>query len=177
MIETERLLLRRWTDRDREPFAAMNRDPEVMRHFPSLLSREESDAMIDGRIEAHFDAHGFGLWAVARKSDDAFLGFTGLMKVEFACPIEGEVEIGWRLPRHSWGQGYAREAATAALDYGFRELGLGRIVAMTVTGNSRSWGLMERLGMKRMPELDFDHPRVPEGSPVRPQIVYGIERR
>lgn len=134
MMETERLLLRRWRDGDREPFAAMGRDPEVMRHFPSLLTRQESDAMIDNRIEAHFERHGFGLWAIERRSDGAFLGFTGLLNIVFASPVEGEVEIGWRLARQAWGQGYGYEAACAAVHYGFGVLDLPRLVAMTVTG-------------------------------------------
>lgn len=150
----------------------MGQDPEVMEHFPSMLSREESDAMIDGRFENHFDRYGFGLWAVERLSDGRFLGFTGLVHVAFACPIENEVEIGWRLARHAWGQGYALEAASAAITFGFDRLSLGQIVAMTINANARSQRLMGKLGMTRAPELDFDHPRVFEGSPARPQIVY-----
>lgn len=175
MLETDRLILRRWRDSDREPFAAMGRDEEVMRHFPSLLTREESDAMMDNRIEAHFAEHGFGLWAVERKSDGCFQGFTGLIRVTVASPIEGEVEVGWRLAREAWGHGYATEAARASLDYGFGELGLGRIVAMVVAANTRSRSVMERLGMTRCPRLDFDHPRVPVGSPVRAHMVYAID--
>lgn len=175
MLETDRLILRRWADTDREPFAAMGRDEEVMRHFPSLLTREESDAMIDHRIDAHFEDHGFGLWALERKADGCFLGFTGLMRVGFASPIEGEVEVGWRLARHAWGEGYAAEAARASLAFGFGELALARIVAMVVPANTRSRALMERLGMTRRPDLDFDHPRVPVGSPVRAHLVYALE--
>jgi RimJ/RimL family protein N-acetyltransferase len=175
-IETKRLVLRGWQDSDREPFAAMGRDLEVMRHFPSLLSREESDRMADDRLQAHIERHGWGLWAVERKADGAFLGFTGLSNVEFHSPIEGEVEVGWRIARHAWGQGYAFEAASAALDHGFVELGLERIVAMTITANDRSRRLMDQLGMVRTPLLDFEHPHIADGSPVRPQIVYLIER-
>jgi ribosomal-protein-alanine N-acetyltransferase len=175
-IQTERLTLRTWRQNDRQPFAEMNRDPEVMRHFPSLLTAEQSDAMIDGRLQAHIDRRGWGLWAVERKSDAAFLGFTGLTTVDFACPIEGEVEVGWRLARAAWGHGYATEAARAAVDYGFSTLGLERIVSMTIQANERSQAVMARLGMVRTPALDFDHPRVPEGSPARPQIVYVLER-
>ena len=172
MIQTERLMLRRWRDEDRAPFAEMGQDVEVMRHFPSLLTREQSDAMIDDRFEAHFDQHGFGLWALERRADGCFLGFAGLAIVGFQSPIEGEVEIGWRLARHAWGQGFAHEAAAAAMAHGFGELGLSQIFAMTVVGNDRSRRLMDKLGMVRTPELDFDHPRVPEGHLVRPQIVY-----
>lgn len=172
MIRTDRLLLRRWREDDRDPFALMGQDQEVMAHFPSLLTRYESDAMIDGRIDSHFDEFGFGLWALERLSDGCFLGFTGLAYVRFVCPIQDEVEIGWRLARYAWGQGYALEAADAAMTFGFEKLSLERIVAMTVEGNVRSRRLMSKLGMKRSPELDFEHPRAPEGHTARPQIVY-----
>ncbi|HEY0164677.1 MAG TPA: GNAT family N-acetyltransferase [Sphingomicrobium sp.] len=176
MIETERLILRGWRQSDHEPWAQMGRDPEVMRHFPALIDQDESDWMIRERLQPHIERNGWGLWAVERKSDRAFLGFTGLDYVDFACPIQGEVEIGWRLARHAWGRGYAFEAASAAAEYGFNTLGLERMVAMTVEANDRSRRLMDKLGMVRAPELDFDHPRVPEGSPQRPQIVYVLER-
>ena len=174
IIGTPRLLMRRWQEGDLAPFAALCADPEVMRHFRSPLTPEESDALVR-RIEAHFDAHGFGLWALERRADRRFLGFTGLLTVDFASPIAGEVEIGWRLARAFWGQGYAGEAARAALDFGFAQLGLARIVSMTVEANARSWRLMERLGMARAAELDFDHPRLPEDHALRPHIVYAID--
>jgi RimJ/RimL family protein N-acetyltransferase len=174
VIATERLLLRRWQDSDRAPFAAMNADPEVMRHFPALLDRAASDALVD-RVEAHFAAKGFGMWAIERRADSGFLGFTGLMEVNFASPIEHDVEIGWRLVRHAWGQGLALEAARAALDFAAANLALPRIVSMTVAANTRSWGLMERLGLIRRPDLDFDHPRMPEGHALRPHIVYATK--
>jgi RimJ/RimL family protein N-acetyltransferase len=171
VIETERLRLRRWHEADRAPFAAMGADPEVMRFFEAPLSRAESDALID-RIEAQFDRKGYGMWAVERRDDGAFLGFTGLFDVEFASPIEGDVEVGWRFACAAWGQGYAFEAATAALAFAATYLAVPRIVSMTVVANTRSWGLMERLGLFRRPDLDFDHPRLPAGHALRPHIVY-----
>jgi RimJ/RimL family protein N-acetyltransferase len=133
----------------------MGQDAEVMRHFPSLLTNDESHRMIYDRFEAHFEAEGFGLWALERKSDCRFIGFTGLQRVAFPCPIEGGGEIGWRLARDSWGQGLAREAAQAALRFAWERLLLPRLFAMTITANQPSWGLMERLGMARRPELDL----------------------
>lgn len=171
-LETERLLLRRWRPSDIAPFSAMGQDAEVMEHFPNLLTREDSEKMIWDRLDAHFDRHGFGFWAVERKVDETFLGFVGLSHVAFASPIEGEVEIGWRLARHAWGQGFAHEAARAAMDCGFSALGLERIVAMTVEGNRRSQSLMRKLGMERSPELDFEHPWIADGHALRPQIVF-----
>lgn len=126
--ETHRLLLRRWRDADREPFARMNADPEVMEHFPRRLERSESDGMVD-RIEAHFGEHGFGLWAVERKEDASFVGFVGLTKVGFEAPFTPAVEIGWRLARAAWGHGYATEAARAVCRIGFEALGLSEIVS------------------------------------------------
>ncbi len=170
MIETARLIIRPWVEADRAPFAAMGADPEVMAHFPGLLSRADSDAMVD-RIMAMMADQGFGMWAVARRDTGGFIGFCGLNRVNFPCPVENEVEIGWRLARTAWGQGFAREAAQACLDWGFAH-GLTRIVSFTVPGNHRSWGLMQRLGMTRRADLDFDHPRVADDSPLKPHIVY-----
>lgn len=175
-IVTERLVLRRWTDADRAPFAAINSDPAVMAHFPSLLTPAESDALID-RIEAGFETRGYGLWAVERRSDGAMVGFTGFAQVGFASPIENEIEIGWRLRRDAWGTGLAREAAATSLEWGWANLAAPRIVSMTVAANRRSWGLMERLGLQRRVDLDFDHPRIAEGHALRRHIVYAIERR
>lgn len=170
MIETPRLIIRPWQESDRAPFAAMGADPEVMAHFPALLSPAESDAMVD-RIGLMLADQGFGFWAVERRDSGDFIGFCGLNRVNFLCPVAGEVEIGWRLVRAAWGQGFAREAAQICLDWGFAH-GLTRIVSFTVPANVRSWGLMERLGMQRRAELDFDHPRVAEGSPLKRHIVY-----
>ena len=175
MIETPRLILRGWRDADYEPFAALNADPEVMRHFPAPHSREESDALAD-RNRRHIDDHGWGLWAVERKDDQAFLGFTGLARPRPPNPLADEVEVGWRLIRSAWGYGYASEAARASLEYGFNELGLSRIVSFTAVENERSHAVMRRIGMVRAPQLDFDHPALPEGHRLRPHIVYVISR-
>ncbi len=174
MIETPRLILRQWQDSDRGPFAAMGADPEVMAHFPALLTRAESDALID-RLHAGIAERGWGLWAIERRADGEFLGWTGLNPVTFPCPVENDVEIGWRLARAAWGQGHAREAALAALAFGW-ELGLARIVSFTVAANTRSWGLMQRIGLDRREDLDFDHPRLAAGHPLRRHITYAGNR-
>ena len=176
MIATERLILRDWRDADRAPFAAMGADREVMRHLGPPLTRAASDCAVD-RLTATQASHGFTFWAVERVSDGCFLGFCGLDPVGLSgTSIDHDVEIGWRLRREAWGQGYAREAATATLAWGFGERGLARIVAMTTPANTRSWGLMERLGMTRRRDLDFDHPRLAADDPLRPHIVYAIDR-
>lgn len=173
MIVTERLLMRRWHDGDRDAFAAMGQDTEVMHHFPGLRDRADSDRSIDRR-NAEIDAKGYGLWAIERRADGVFLGFTGLSAVDLTGPLEGEIEIGWRLPRHAWGAGYAFEAARAALAFGWTR-SMPRIFAMTAPSNERSWRLMTRLGMTRRTELDFAHPEIAVENPMRAQIVYAID--
>jgi ribosomal-protein-alanine N-acetyltransferase len=171
VIETDRLLLRRWRTDDSEPFAALNADPEVMEHFPSMLSRTESDELIE-RIEAGFVAHGFGMWALELRTTGEFIGFTGLGVPSFEAVFTPTVEVGWRLARRAWGHGYASEAARASLDLGFSEYGLPEVLAFTFEGNGRSRAVMERLGMTWDPSEDFDHPRVPVGSRVVRHVLY-----
>lgn len=166
MIRTERLLLRRWRDADREPFAAMNADPAVVEHLQGPMSREGSDDFID-RIEQHWDEHGWGLWAVEVPEVAPFIGYVGLWPADYVEP--GMVEVGWRLAREHWGHGYATEAARAALEYGFTDVGLAEIVSFTVPQNERSWRVMERIGLARDPGGDFDHPRV--DPVVHPELV------
>lgn len=174
-IRTERLLLRRWRDSDREPFAALNADPDVMALLPALLSREESDSLARW-VERHFEEHGFGFWAVEVVDGPPFIGLVGLAHVKFEAPFTPAVEIGWRLAREQWDRGYATEAATAALGYGFECLGLDEIVAFTVPHNTRSRRVMERIGMAHDPSDDFDHPRLPEGHPLQRHVLYRARR-
>lgn len=170
-LRTRRLLLRPWRDADREPFAAMNADPAVMEHFPAVITRAESDAFVD-RIMPPFVERGFGLWAVEVVGGPAFVGFLGLNPVTFEAPFAPAVEVGWRLARSAWGNGYATEGAVAALRFGFGPVGLAEVVSFTTTGNLRSRAVMERIGMTRDPTEDFDHPRVPVGSHIRPHVLY-----
>jgi RimJ/RimL family protein N-acetyltransferase len=149
----------------------MSSDPEVMEHFPDVLSREESDGLAE-RIEAHFVRHGFGPWAVEVPGVAAFIGYVGLMVPRFEAPFTPCVEIGWRLARAYWGRGYATEAARAALAFGFDELHLDEIVSFTVPGNARSRRVMERLGMTHDPRDDFEHPSLAEGHPLRTHVLY-----
>ena len=168
-----RVRLRPWTDADLTPFAAMNADPEVMRHLVARLSREESDAYVQ-RIRTHFDTHGFGLWAL----DVPQLGFAGFVgigaKVPFELPVPGTVvephEIGWRLARAAWGRGYATEAAALALRHAFEVLDLPQVVSFTATANVASQAVMRRIGLQRRGE--FDHPRLAEGHPLRRHVLY-----
>ena len=174
-LSTERLLLRRWRDRDREQFAALNADPVVMEHYPSLLTRAESDAAVD-RIEASFDRRGFGNWAVEVPGVADSVGYIGLSVPAYDAPFMPAVEIGWRLDRRHWGRGYATEGARAALEFGFSEICLHEIVSFTVLANVRSWRVMERLGMTRDPSDDFEHPLLPPGHRLRRHVLYRLSR-
>ncbi len=174
-VRTERLLLRPWRDEDLPAYAALNADPRVMEHFPSVLTREQSDAQA-ARIRQHWADDGFGLWAVEIPGEAEFAGFVGLMRVPFEARFTPAVEIGWRLAASHWGKGYASEGARAALAHGFGPLGLGEIVSMTVAANHRSWRVMERLGMTHDPEDDFDHPRIAEGHRLRRHVLYRLRR-
>ncbi|MET8868255.1 GNAT family N-acetyltransferase [Nonomuraea sp. NPDC004580] len=174
-METERLIMRRWREEDKEPFAAMNADPEVMEHFPALMTREESDAFVD-RIERQFDERGYSLWALELRDSGRFIGFTGLALQTFDAPFLPAVEIGWRLARSAWGHGYAIEAARRASRYAFEEAGLDDIISMTAVQNRRSRSVMERLGMTRDPAEDFDHPSLPKDSPILRHVLYRLHR-
>lgn len=175
MIETERLIIRPWQDSDRAPFAAMGQDAAVRRFLGPLQTRAETDQTID-RMQALQASHGYCCWALERREDAAFLGFCGLNPGPVGTPIEGRNEVGWRLASAFWGQGYAREAALACLDWSWAHLPDPAILAMTVPANTASWGLMERIGMQRLHDQDFDHPGVPDGSPLKRHILYRIDR-
>ena len=166
-----RLVLRHWRDDDRAPFADLNSDPEVMRYFPTTLNAMESDALVD-RIEAGFCENGFGLWAV--EVDGRFAGFTGLNRTSFVTPMGSHVEIGWRLARWAWGQGHVTRAARLALTDAFGRLGLSEVFSFTTASNAPSERVMQRIGMVRRSDLDFDHPNTPGWWGAR-HIVYRID--
>ncbi|TFB61308.1 GNAT family N-acetyltransferase [Cryobacterium sp. Sr3] len=170
---TARLLLRRWRESDLAPFAAMGEDPEVMRYFPSRLTRTQSDELA-GRADRLFETHGYGLWALEKQSTGDFIGFTGLAPVPAFIPGPGGLEVCWRLARSFWGQGYATEAARAALDVAFGRLDLEQVQAITAVINEPSRAVMERLGMTATAE--FQHPKIPVGSPLRVHIRYAVSR-
>ncbi len=165
--------LRSWRPSDLDPYAAMNADEEVMRYFPALMTREESEASMK-RAQQHIDEHGWGIWAV--DVDGEFAGFTGLKTPQFETSFTPCVEIGWRLARKFWGKGIAFAAAQSALVFGFNGLGLLEIVSITAVGNERSRRLMERLGFVRDPDGDFDHPLIPKGHPLRRHVLYRKRR-
>ena len=172
---TPRLVLRHWRDEDRDPFAAMGADPQVMEHFPAVLTREQSDAFVD-RVGADLERRGWGLWAVEESSSGRFLGFTGLNVPGFDAPFLPATEIGWRLRRDAWGRGYAGEAARGVLEVAFADLELDGLVSFTATSNRRSQAVMARIGMRRDPAEDFDHPDLPAGHPLQRHVLYRLPR-
>jgi RimJ/RimL family protein N-acetyltransferase len=175
-LSSGRICLRRWRDADRDAFAAMNTDARVMQFFVSCLSRAESDAMSD-RIEEHFGNRGFGLWAVEVLGVAPFVGFAGLTVLTvppFSARSTPCVEVGWRLAFKHWGHGYATEAARLSLGYAFGPLALSEVVSFTSVMNRRSRAVMERLGMRRDPADDFDHPKLPEDHPLRRHVLYRL---
>ena len=178
-LMTDRLLLRAWRGADRDSYAAMNADPEVMEHFPSTLTREQSDAQVD-RIKSRFSERGWGLWAVEvidlapdqMKVD--FIGFVGLAIPLFKSHFTPCVEIGWRLARSAWGHGYATEAAKAVIHFAFEQLKLPEIVSVTASCNHRSQRVMQRLGMSHDPAENFDHPELPAGDRLCRHVLYRL---
>jgi ribosomal-protein-alanine N-acetyltransferase len=176
VITTERLMLRPWRDDDLERFAALNADPRVREFFPAVQTYQESaDSM--RFILDHWQRRGFGLWAVEVIGGAPFIGFIGLSVPSFHAPFMPCVELGYRLAFAQWGHGYATEGARAALDFGFRVVGLTEVVAMTATNNERSRRVMERLGMSHDPADDFDHPQIPDGHPLCRHVLYRIGAR
>jgi ribosomal-protein-alanine N-acetyltransferase len=173
VLQTARLTLRRWIAADREPFARMNRDPAVMQFMPALLSTEESNGLVD-RIEAHFEQHGFGLWAAELRDTARFVGFIGLAVPRFQAEFMPAVEIGWRLDKDVWRQGLATEGAREVVRHAFEDLELASVVSFTVPANLASRRVMEKLGMTHDSNDDFDHPLLPEGHRLRRHALYRL---
>ncbi len=175
MIKTKRLILRPWNEEDFEPFAKLNADARVMEYFPSVLAKDVSDAL--ARINmTKFQEKGWGKWAVSAPGVADFIGFIGLAIPEFEAHFTPAVEIGWRLGYEYWGKGYATEGALAVLQYGFETLDLPEIVSFTTVENQRSRQVMEKIGLHRDPQDDFDHPKLPEGHPLRRHVLYRLKK-
>ncbi|MBZ8135231.1 GNAT family N-acetyltransferase [Afifella sp. IM 167] len=172
-LQSERLILRPWEERDRDFWADLNADPEVMRFFEATRDRRESDIVFE-RLREHFARNGFGFWVLEKKEDGTQIGFTGLHVADFPAQFTPAIEIGWRLKRQEWKKGYASEAALASLAHAFGPMGLEEVVSFAVEGNEASFAVMRRIGMRRRPDLDFDHPYLPAHSPLRRHLTYAI---
>ena len=175
-IKTERLLLRGWRESDKVPYAALNADPAVMRYFPATLTSEQSDQMVD-RMIAVWKESSFGLWAVERLDGGEFIGFVGLAAPTWVADFTPCVEVGWRLAASHWGNGFAPEAARAALAFGFENVDLpnDEIVSFTTLQNVKSQRVMQKIGLRLDPTRDFDHPTTP-GWADRRHVFYCIDR-
>jgi len=175
-LHSSRLTLRSWEDRDRAPFAALSADGVVMQYLTPLPTLEASNAWID-RQGAQFSQDGSGYWAVELRETGQLVGAVGLSRPSYQAHFTPAVGVGWRLARPFWGCGYASEAAEAALQFGFGQLGLDEIVAVTIPANTKSQQVMRRLGMTYSSADDFDHPRLPEGDPRRRCVLFRLLHR
>ena len=172
-LETARLRLRQWQEADLPAFAALNADPVAMEFMPKLLTGAESESLAS-RLRDRISEVGWGLWAVEVVGKAPFVGFVGLSVPKFEAHFTPCLEVGWRLAREHWGQGYATEAAEAALAYGFDVLALSEVVSFTAAGNFRSRAVMERLGMSHNPADDFIYPALPAGHALQPHVLYRL---
>lgn len=174
-LETDRLILRPWLDMDREPFAAMSTDPEVMAHLLAFPSPAAIDNWIT-RQQAHLATHGFCLWVVESQATGEFMGAAGLLRVGYDAHFTPAVEVGWRLARRFWGKGHAPEAAGAAIRFGFEHFRIQEVVANTAPINFNSRRVMEKLGMSHDAADDFEHPLMDAENPLRKQVLYRLPR-
>jgi RimJ/RimL family protein N-acetyltransferase len=176
-LRTSRLLLRQWRDDDIERFAELSAEPAVMQYLVPFPDRAAMNAWV-AAAHRHWVDHGFGPWVVELPGEASMIGVVGLNNLRFALPFAPSVEAAWRLARYYWGQGYAFEAARAAIDDGFARLGLEEIVAFTVPANRASRRVMEKLEMTHDPaeDFDFEHPRLPPGHPLRRHVLYRLRR-
>jgi RimJ/RimL family protein N-acetyltransferase len=175
-LATSRLVLRPWQESDRAPFAELSADPVAMEYLLPIATREASDAWID-RQRNHLAEHGFCFWAVALKESGEFVGAIGLHRISYPAHFTPAVEVGWRIARKFWGCGYAPEAAASSVHFGFEQLHLDEIVANAASCNLNSQRVMIKLGMTHDPADDFDHPNIPEGHPLRRQVLYRLKRK
>jgi len=174
-LETKRLLLRQWRNKDLLAFARLNSDPEVMEFLPKILSAEESNSLAEKIINL-ISERGWGFWAVECKSDNSFIGFVGLHEPKYELPVNPCIEIGWRLAREYWGKGYATEAGNASLEFAFKTLNLNKIYSFTSVANKKSEAVMRRLQLVNT-QSNFDHPSIPIDSQYREHVLYKIDKK
>ncbi len=173
-LETERLLLRQWQTQDLVPFAEMNQDSDVMRYFPATLSQAQSDALAD-KIQTNIAKNGWGFWAVEVKESHDFIGFVGLNHLQLPIPQAPFIEVGWRLAKAYWNQGYATEGAHKAIEFAFQQLQQPCVYAITAKQNAISQHVMHKLGMVNS-RNDFDHPNVEHGHILQRHCLYKLCR-
>jgi len=174
-LESDRLILRQWLDQDYKSFAILNADAEVMAYYPSVLNEEESNSLAK-KFHGLIAKRGWGFWAVELRQEKQFIGFVGLHKPTYELPVSPCVEVGWRLAKKYWGQGYATEAANAALEFAFNQLKLTNIYSFTSVINKNSRAVMERLHMVNT-NSNFNHPMLPQKSVLCEHVLYRIEKQ
>ena len=175
ILETDRLILRTWIGEDLESMFSINQDPKVMEYFPSLQDLDMTKNFID-KVNAHFENHGYSLYAAVRKDTNEFIGFIGLLIADFESHFTSATEIGWRLSSNHWGQGFATEGAKAVLDYAFRKLKIPEIVSFTAAGNAKSIRVMQKIGLQHNEADYFDHPKLDDTSPLKRHVLYRLSR-
>lgn len=173
-LETKRLFLRKWKQSDLKKFAELNLDPEVMEYLPTISSEEESNQLAD-KIISRLSENSWGFWAIETKDDHSFIGFVGLNEPKYELPVKPCVEIGWRLARKYWGNGYATEAGKASLAFAFNNLDVNEIYSFISIANKRSQAVMERLQLVNI-HSNFDHPSIPFDSQYREHVLYKIDK-
>lgn len=176
ILETNRLILRTWEERDYDPMTKIDRDPKVCEFLPALGNRISTLAGIQ-KIIQHYEQHGFCLYAVELKSIHEFIGWTGLAIPSFEAHFTPAVEIGWRLASTQWNQGYATEAAKIVLHHAFTVLNLQEIVSFTTVNNKASRRVMEKIGMYHQPIDDFDHPKLESNNPLCRHVLYRLTKQ
>lgn len=174
-LKTKRLILRQWKDEDLTDFFRLNSDPEVMEYLPKILNNEESDNLAKKIIDL-ITANGWGFWAVETLSDNSFIGFVGLHEPQYDLPVKPCTEIGWRMARKYWGNGYATEAGNASLEFAFNNLQLNEVYSFTSVANMKSQAVMERLQLVNT-HSNFDHPSIPDDSQYREHVLYKIDKK
>jgi len=167
--------MRQWRDEDYPLFASMGADKQVMRYFPGLLTRQESDRLAD-LIRSRIEENGWGFWAVELLETKEFIGFVGINIPHYDVPVSPCLEIGWRLARKYWGQGYATEAANKALAFAFTQLDYETVHSFAAKENIKSQAVMQRLGLEKM-DIVFNHPMVPEDSDLSEHVLYCISKQ
>jgi RimJ/RimL family protein N-acetyltransferase len=175
VLRTRRLVLRRWRESDLLPFIKINADPRVMEFMLGTMTEEETRQSVE-HMKKHFDAHGFGRWAVEIADTEKFIGFVGISIPSYTLPFSPCVEVAWRICSEEWGKGYAPEAANEAMRDGFERVGLQEIVSFTTLTNLKSRRVMEKLGMRYCPAEDFDHPTVPKSHSLLRHVLYRMSK-
>lgn len=176
IIETDRLILRTWQASDTEPYFQLNQDPKVLEFLPGPLTMPQVQTFIQNMQQQWEESH-YTLWAVEEKSSGQFIGFIGLNNLDLSPVLPSSVEIGWRLASAFWNKGYATEGAKVALNYGFEQCHLSEITAITVPQNQRSLHVMDKIGLKRDMQSDFNHPRLPANHKLSRHVFYRINRK